>query len=126
MDYLQPIIADWAEEQSQEGLPIVAFNSADAQDMWADRGFNTFLQGRQDRTAGKGGERGIRPEMVATNIAGLDEDRWFRSNPNQRYVEGGMEGDILGSFGKSQNPFEHGWYVVSQGGENVEQIFCTI
>lgn len=103
-DDLQQPIAEWAGGLARQGLPVVAFNSLFARPLYDAAGFDTVLHGRMDATAGRGGRRGIRPEMIAyANIPGLD---WFRHHPNAQFME---QGEL---FGKSQDAFAVGWSVL--------------
>ena len=108
-DHFQQPLADWAGELAEDGMPIVAFNSAHAQDMWADRGFDTALHARMDTTGGRGAKREARPELVAfANIPDMDVERWFRHHPDKQWVTEDL-------FRYSNDVFEDAWSVMKGG-----------
>ena len=97
-DRLQQPMAEWAGGLAQQGLPIVAFNSQFARPLYDKERFNTILHSRMDTSGGRGGQRGVQPEMIAyANIPDMD---WFRNHPSAQFI-------------KSQDAFAIGWSMLS-------------
>ncbi len=103
----QQQLASQLGELAEDGLPIVAFNSPLVADLYRDQGFDTMLNRRQD-TSGTYGERGIKPELIATaNLPEMDAEEWFRNHPQQQFLGTGLEGEKWEEqFGEAFDPSE--------------------
>ena len=89
---------------AEDGMNVVAFNSPLVADLYRDEGFQTMLNRRMD-TSGTTGKRGIKPEMIATNIPGMDADEWFKNHPQQRFTGTANEQQAWEEqFGEAFNP----------------------
>jgi len=59
-----------------DGMPIVATNSALAMPLYQDEGFDTFLMNRRNNSGAKSTSRGVKPEMVAVTPGLISEREW--------------------------------------------------
>jgi site-specific DNA-adenine methylase len=101
----QQALARKVGELAEDGMNVVAFNSPLVADLYRDQGFQTMLNRRMDSSGAKASSRGIKPEMIATNIPGMDADEWFRNHPDKRF-EGTAEEQQAWEeqFGEAFNP----------------------